>query len=552
MPAFNEGECIFENIRITRDVLAGAGITAEIVAVDDGSTDNTFSEIDRAAKIFEDVRTVRNPYNMGKGMALRNGFEHSTGEIVVFLDADLDLDPSQIQKLLSLLEEGPYDSVVTSKHHPNSKLDYPISRKISSWIYYIFIKTLFNLPVRDTQTGLKIFRRKVLDDVFHRLLVKKFAYDIELLAVAVRFGFSIKEVPVILSFKRDLKWGRIHLSDIMSLFIDTLAIFYRLRILHYYDMKRPPLPASNPKVLVVISGNEPSEDMVKRVAFDGDVRIACLSKNCGAENDKKESLFFSGRETLVKWLKSEGSDVEIIGFVSSECMPLGNWVKNAVRDFQDPWINAVCGPAIPGPFTAFPERISGMVFQTVIARGTDARLYSYKPMKMVKKGLADSVFLRASLYKDNLVEKSSIVWENGFIYDMSSSGQMRYDPDVAVSKPVPALILPYLKMVFRMGYREGYLFFGRYGSGNRFWEAFPIVMALIILAGWMVLPSWMYRGFAAFYTIIIFASGLFTFSLSSALPFMLGILLDHSVRAVAFPAGLLMKAKDIIFWRSNR
>jgi glycosyltransferase involved in cell wall biosynthesis len=546
MPAYNEGGCIFENIRITGEILSKAGIAAEIIAVDDGSSDKTFSEIERASKVIKGVRSVRNPYNMGKGMALRNGFEHSTGKTVVFIDADLDLHPSQIQTLLSVLEEGRSDIVVTSKHHPESELDYPLSRKIASWIYYFFIKTLFNLPVRDTQTGLKIFRRKVLDDVFHRLLVKKFAYDIELLAVAVRFGYTIKEVPAILNFKRELKWGRIQLPDVMSLFIDTLAIFYRLRILHYYDMKRPPLPTVFPRVLLVIRGISPSEDMIKRLTAEENVQIALLD-NPDSSGKKEEILSFHSEKSLYDWLKTTGSEVEIIGFCSSECIPLGNWVKDAVRNFQDSVVNAVCGPKIPGSFSTFTERISGMVFPNFITRGTDVRLYSYKPMQPVKKGLSENIFLRASLFRDERLEGNGIVFENEFVYDFSGSGQMRYDPDVAVSKPIPPLFWPYMRMIFHTGYRNGYVFFGRYGSGNRFWEAFPFVMALILLGGWACLPFMLYNGIAVIYLVMIITSGVLTFSVSSAFPYMLGIMIDHAVRAAGFPYGMLVKVKEKLF-----
>ena len=239
MPAYNEGACIFENIKTTSEVLSDAGLKSEIIAIDDGSSDNTFAEIKRAAETFENVKALNNPYNMGKGMALKNGFNHSTGNIVVFMDADLDLHPSQINDLIAKLDNGPYDVVVTSKHHPESKLSYPFSRKIVSYVYYLIIKVLFGLPVRDTQTGLKIFRREVLDTVFHRMLVKTYAYDVELLAIAVRFGFRVHEIPVVLEFKREMKWGRIRLIDVIEIFIDTLAIFYRLKILKYYDTEHP-------------------------------------------------------------------------------------------------------------------------------------------------------------------------------------------------------------------------------------------------------------------------------------------------------------------------
>ncbi|MFC1551526.1 glycosyltransferase family 2 protein [Candidatus Latescibacterota bacterium] len=238
MPAFNEGACIFENIRTTNVVLTDAGLNSEIIAIDDGSSDNTMSEINRAAETFENVKSASNPHNMGKGMALKNGFGVSTGDIVVFMDADLDLHPSQINNLIAKLDSGQCDVVVTSKHHPESKLSYPMTRKIVSYVYYLIIKLLFNLPVRDTQTGLKLFRREVLENAFHRMLVKTYAYDVELLAISVKYGFKIKEIPVVLDFKRGMKWGRIRIKDVVEIFIDTLAIFYRLRIIKYYDAER--------------------------------------------------------------------------------------------------------------------------------------------------------------------------------------------------------------------------------------------------------------------------------------------------------------------------
>ena len=133
MPAYNEAAHIFENIRMTCEVMREVGIPSEIIAVDDGSDDNTLKEIERAARTFDNVIVARNPYNMGKGMALRTGFDYSGGDVVVFLDADLDLHPSQIQTLIDVLEAGPYDVVVTSKHHPESRLDYPWFRKVASW-----------------------------------------------------------------------------------------------------------------------------------------------------------------------------------------------------------------------------------------------------------------------------------------------------------------------------------------------------------------------------------------------------------------------------------
>ncbi len=235
MPAYNEGARIFDNISTTMGVLNDAGLTFEIIAIDDGSSDNTLSEIKRAAETFPLVKAASNKHNMGKGMALKNGFAAASGDIVVFMDADLDIHPSQISNLIDKLDSGQCDVVVTSKHHPESKLSYPLSRKIVSYVYYLIIKILFNLPVRDTQTGLKLFRHEVLDHAFHRMLVKTYAYDVELLAITVSAGYTVKEIPVVLDSRRGMKWGRITIRDVITIFLDTLAIFYRLRILKYYD-----------------------------------------------------------------------------------------------------------------------------------------------------------------------------------------------------------------------------------------------------------------------------------------------------------------------------
>jgi hypothetical protein len=87
--------------------------------------------------------------------------------------------------------------------------------------------------VRDTQTGLKVFKREVLLRVFPRIVVKRFAFDIEVLANAHRPGYRIAEAPVELTFQR--RFGRIRIRDIYQILIDTVAIFYRMRITRYYD-----------------------------------------------------------------------------------------------------------------------------------------------------------------------------------------------------------------------------------------------------------------------------------------------------------------------------
>jgi len=547
MPAYNEGGHIYDNIATTREVLAGAGIDAEIVAVDDGSSDDTLQGIERAARDFPNVVAARNPYNMGKGMALRTGFDYSSGDIVVFLDADLDLHPSQIATVIEELERGPYDVVVTSKHHPESRLDYPGSRKIASYCYYMIIKAMFGLPVRDTQTGLKVFRREVLLRVFHRLLVKKFAYDVELLAVAVRFGFRVHEIPVAIDFKRELKWGRIRLSDIVNIFVDTLAILYRLRIIRYYDDERQRPQREHPPVLVVVKGCPPPDDVLQRLSVDSNTMIACIADpELTAGNDIMQ---FGSTESFEMWRSMEGSLFEIVGFLGPGHLPNGSWVKNAVRAFQDKHILAVCGPVLFGPSPTRFGKAAEQVLSTVLVTGPDYYLHSIRPARNVRKGSMDNVFVRSDTLANPVHDSGGISRGIDWIFDRSDdNSRLRYDPDVAVTVEAPPLFVPHLTTALHDAYLKGMSFYDRGQWFNRTWCFVPFVIWMAILSGWLILPLPLYISIAVLYAAIVGITGLLGFDFTNAPLVWLGIILDHAARAVAFPAGLLAG----LFKRSGR
>ncbi len=232
IPAWNESEHIFNTIKETERVFDELGVDYEIIVVDDGSTDNTYEEALRAARENGRVKVVRKE-NGGKGSALKYGFNFCSGELVTFIDADLDLHPKQIPLFIEYMKKYDADVVVGSKRHPLSKVNYPFQRKVLSLCYQIIIKILFNLNVRDTQAGLKLFKYEVLREVLPRVLCKKYAFDLELLVNANYRGFKIVEAPIELNWQRVS--GRIGLRDIWKIALDTMALFYRLKILKYYD-----------------------------------------------------------------------------------------------------------------------------------------------------------------------------------------------------------------------------------------------------------------------------------------------------------------------------
>ncbi len=237
MPAYKQEKTILKDVRSIDRVLSGLPYRYEIIIVIDGNVDNTHKKLKRIKN--RKIKVFAYEENKGKGYAIKHGFEKSKGDIVGFIDAGMDLDPAEISIMLNIMEWKNAHIVVGSKLHPDSKVNYPKSRKVLSWGYRQIVRLLFDLDVKDTQVGLKLFKGKVARDVFPRLVVKNFAFDIELLAVAKALGYKkIYESPVKLKFKQ----GSIKSSNFWKIafwmLMDTLGVYYRINIVNFYQKKK--------------------------------------------------------------------------------------------------------------------------------------------------------------------------------------------------------------------------------------------------------------------------------------------------------------------------
>lgn len=239
VPAYKVEDTIVKSLTRIKKVLDEVGHPYEIICVVDGRMDATF----RKAKVFSKkypggVRIVGYKNNLGKGHAVRFGMARSKGNIVAFIDEGLDLDPSGLSLLLEHFKWYRADIIVGSKRHPASKVYYPWQRRILSWGYQLGLRILFGLNVKDTQVGMKFFRREVLKKVLPRVLVKAFAFDIELLSVASYLGYKrIYEAPINLKmkFSGSSIVSKGFINTVAKMAWDTAAVFYRLKIRHYYD-----------------------------------------------------------------------------------------------------------------------------------------------------------------------------------------------------------------------------------------------------------------------------------------------------------------------------
>ncbi|KKS07474.1 hypothetical protein A3K01_02715 [candidate division WWE3 bacterium RIFOXYD1_FULL_43_17] len=237
VPAYKQEKTIKQDLENILDTLLQTRWDFEIIVVVDGLLDKTYD----IAKSLENKKLKVFGYetNKGKGYAIRYGMARAEGDYVSFIDAGMDINPNGISMLLEHMEWYGADIIVGSKKHPVSKVNYPFVRKIYSWGYHTLVRMLFGLKLGDTQTGLKVMKREVLVKVLPRLAIKKFAFDIELLTVANYLGFKkIYEAPVYVT----VEFGKSMFSPkflfdkhIRNMVMDTLAVFYRLKILKYYD-----------------------------------------------------------------------------------------------------------------------------------------------------------------------------------------------------------------------------------------------------------------------------------------------------------------------------
>ena len=235
IPAYDEGESIYCSLLEIIDTLNELCEDYEVIVVDDGSSDNTHREVVRVNSKADRVKVVKSKSHQGKGSALKYGFQFAKGDFIVFLDADLDLHPEQLNCFFDIMEKTKADVVIGPKRHPESKVNYPKRRRALSFFYHLIIFVLFRLSITDTQVGLKLFKYKVLKKILPRVLIKRYAFDLELLVNASHLGYKVAEAPITLNFTGTNHWGGIDLRSIYRIWLDTLAVFYRMYILKYYD-----------------------------------------------------------------------------------------------------------------------------------------------------------------------------------------------------------------------------------------------------------------------------------------------------------------------------
>ena len=235
IPVYRQEKTIVQNLHLIKATLDSIRYDYEIIVVIDGKVDRSFEKIKDAA--IPKVKCLFYSENRGKSYAIRLGMHEAKGDYIMFLDSGMEIHTSGISMLLEHMEWYNADIIVGSKRHPASQVNYSLQRKILSYGYYLFVKLLFGISVQDTQAGIKIYKKNVIEKVLPRLVEKKFAGDLEVLVVANSLGFKrIYEAPIKLDYNLSALTSAATFSAIKGIFQDTLAIFYRTYISKYYSL----------------------------------------------------------------------------------------------------------------------------------------------------------------------------------------------------------------------------------------------------------------------------------------------------------------------------
>jgi dolichyl-phosphate beta-glucosyltransferase len=223
VPAYNEEKRIGKTIFAINEYLQKQNYSYEIIVSDDGSKDSTVELVKNLGEKIENLRVIDNKENHGKGYVVRQGIMQAKGEYRLFMDADNATTVDQVENLLPFFKDG-YDVVIGDRDLKESEIKKHQSRfkEILGDMGNILIQTLAVPGIKDTQCGFKCFSAKFAENIFPKLKVDRWGFDIEILALARKFGYKIKTVPVVWINDEESKVS-------MSGYINTLKELFQIK-----------------------------------------------------------------------------------------------------------------------------------------------------------------------------------------------------------------------------------------------------------------------------------------------------------------------------------
>jgi glycosyltransferase involved in cell wall biosynthesis len=232
IPAYNEAARIPATLQEVVACVRKQGWSAEVVVVDDGSTDATVEVVRSFAASAPEVRILQNPGNRGKGYSVRSGILQSLGEVVMFTDADLSAPMEEAQGLFDAIANGA-DIAIGSRwlERTRQTIRQPLYRQLFGRCFNGVTRFVMGLPFADTQCGFKAFTRSAAQTVFQLQTIERWGFDPEILFIALKRGYRIQEIPV--SWAHDERTRMSYLKDGMKMLQEIAIVRWNALIGRY-------------------------------------------------------------------------------------------------------------------------------------------------------------------------------------------------------------------------------------------------------------------------------------------------------------------------------
>lgn len=482
LPCRNLAGVLSVNLAELRAFLSPLGIPYELVPSDDGSDDGSADILRREAEVHPDTRPVLLPDHAGKGAALLRGAAAARYGWLLFLDGDLDIRPVSLGAFCEAALESGADAVLGSKRHPASRVRYPLHRRLLSALYHGAVRTLLGLRVGDTQAGMKLIRREAFAEAAPRLLVRRFAFDLELLAALRACGRTFAEAPVVLDYGR--RWGCVTPRMLWQTLRDTLAIVYRDRVLHYYatlTLPPPADPARGPFFSVIVA--LPGDSAVLRKTLAGlqaqtyrrfEVLLLPdegLPDLPGDGTDRRVLPTGAVRPAEKRNLGAAAARGDILAFLDDDAAPRPDWLERAAARFAaTPGLEVLGGPGVTPPDDPPAAQLSGLVFASLLVSGNfRCRYFVEGILRRVEDFPSCNLFVTRGAFRAVGGFRTDF-WpgeDTLLCADLQRAGHaIYYDPHVTVEHRRRALFGPHLRQVARYATHRGY-FARRIGLNSR-------------------------------------------------------------------------------------
>jgi glycosyltransferase involved in cell wall biosynthesis len=239
IPAYNESARIPATLDSVLACVRSRGWNAEVIVVNDGSTDDTAQVVREIAKSAPELRLIENPGNRGKGYSVKSGILQALGEVVMFTDADLSSPMEEAERLFAAIAAGA-DIAIGSRWLESSRQTHrqPLYRQVFGRCFNAVTRAIMRLPFADTQCGFKAFTRHAAQTVFQLQTIERWGFDPEILFIALKRGFRVVEVPV--SWAHDARTRMSYLRDGFTM-LEELARVRWNALTGHYNVKVEPI-----------------------------------------------------------------------------------------------------------------------------------------------------------------------------------------------------------------------------------------------------------------------------------------------------------------------